>query len=97
MSERMEMEFNEERFALADRITELEAEIERMRGEVEFKAGLVSALLPYQLRAIKAEAEVEALRAILSDAKLCLQDRGEWTEKMMVERIDAALSGKEAT
>ncbi len=55
-----------------ERVDELLAENERLRAEFEFQAALTKDLLPYQERAVKAEARAErlaeALRGIRRDA-----------------------------
>jgi hypothetical protein len=65
---------------LQNRIGEIQAEVERLLLEHRFQAEATAALLPYQDRAVRAEAEVERLRAEkdeLHDARCAVSARDE--------------------
>ncbi len=67
-------------------MAELLAENERLRAEFEFQAALTKDLLPYQERAVKAEAVVEKLQAEVSTFK-----RSWIAEKENAERLVRSL------
>jgi len=65
--------------------------LKRAEAELHFKACLVRDLLPYQERAVKAEAERDALRKLLREiaADPRIANNTSWTA-----HIDAALAAK---
>lgn len=70
----------------------LRAELAAAREEFHFQACLTKVLMPYQERAIKAEADLAAARALLLEARGWL-DTWESRQSALRDRIDAALGG----